>query len=114
MKVRVRGVVYGSVKEVAEKFGVSPGNVYAMISRGREDRIGIGQGKHGGDRVGMAKPVKIGPLTFPSMYAVSRYIGKTPKYTANMIQKGKLETVVAHVMRVHASQERTEKEEKDG
>ena len=67
--VKVRGVVYPSIKECAAHFGYSETHIRTLLNQGRVDMLGllkkgtIQRGKANGKSI----PVKIGPLVFESI-----------------------------------------------
>lgn len=107
MTVSVRGVVYASVKEVALHFKVSESNVRAMLHRGREDYIGLGEGKSPRRRVPHWKPqaVTVGPRTFPSQRALCEWLGVNTGYYHSMRKRGQLDRVLKRVMQRTAEEE---------
>jgi hypothetical protein len=89
MRVKVRGVVYESVDECAAALGVCRGTVCAALSRGREDAIGTGRGRHSGDRTGRAKPITVGGVRYPSIAAASRGLGMADGWLGDVLKKMK-------------------------
>lgn len=67
--VRIRGVVYPSVKAAAEALGVSPKTVYGAVWRGREDMVGLGVGK--------PMPVTIRGVTYQTARHAAEALGVT-------------------------------------
>ncbi len=82
MKVNVRGVIYGSVREAASANGVSEQAVYKMLQRGVPERIGM--------PVKCKRPVTIGGVSFDSISALARYIGKDAAHTGRALKAGPL------------------------
>lgn len=67
MKILVRGVTYGSVKEAADALGVTINAVYSSLNRGTMDTLGLGDTK--------PKPVTLAGVTFRSMNSASLALG---------------------------------------
>lgn len=115
MTVRVRGVTYRNAKEAASALGISKNTIYLHLCRGTIDSAGLGPGRAPGSRHGggcHAKPVRIGPHSFPSQGAVDRFLGKRLGYTSQVLRrrgKGRTkayDTLVGLVMAKVAAEER--------
>lgn len=88
MQVRVRGKVYHSVPEASRKLKVKEETVYAALSVGREDTLGIGRGRHGKNSPGpRAQQVQLGPYTFASIREASRRLGISRKRLTRMLRQ---------------------------
>lgn len=66
MRISVRGEVFPSAHEVAERFGLKVNSVYWMVHRGKADSIGLGKGKHENHRSPKSRPVILGNRVYPS------------------------------------------------
>ena len=91
MRVKVRGVVYETVKECAEALNVSPKTVYSAIGHGNPDKIGTGHPrayKPRSPRFDASKPQRVAGVWFPSISALARFIGKDITHTRNALNKG--------------------------
>ena len=75
MPIRVRGKVYPSAKAAAKALGVARSTIYNLNIRGRIDSAGTGVGAKKGNIPHNAKPLKIGPVEFPSHAAAARALG---------------------------------------
>lgn len=80
MRVNVRGVIYESVRECAAALGVKPAAVYKAMQRGTLDNLG--------QPPNAPKPITIGGVSFPSIAALARYIGKDTSHTRRALQAG--------------------------
>ncbi|CAB4126176.1 hypothetical protein UFOVP68_38 [uncultured Caudovirales phage] len=80
MKILVRGVTYGSVREAAEALGMSIHGIYSGLDRGSPDMLGLGKTK--------AKPVTLEGITFRSMTAASIALGFPPRYLREALLRG--------------------------
>lgn len=101
MRVQVRGVTYDSVEEAAEALGVKPVAVYSAVCRGRLDYLGMGPGRTRKPETtakARGKPVTIGGTTWRSMSALSVWLGREPKYAAQLIRRGNYEILLGRVM----------------
>ena len=83
MAVRVRGVVYEDAHEAAAALGVTPGAIYQALMRGNLDSVGRRHERMPPN----ARSITVGPMTFPSMAALSRAIGRTSGYASNIMRK---------------------------
>jgi hypothetical protein len=86
MRVEVRGVIYGSVKECADALGVSIKTVYSALDRGSIDNVGSGVYRGGRARC----PVEICGHRWPSYSACARDLGETPAMVRHAITKGSI------------------------
>jgi hypothetical protein len=92
MRVKIRGLIYESVRAAASANNVSADTVYDAVSRRDPDSVGVGRGKY--DRCGMPKggmpptSVTIGGKKFPSMAALARYIGREPRNVRTALRSG--------------------------
>lgn len=111
MKVSIRGRVFASVSDAAKHFGVRTSTIYHALSDGREDYIGLGQGKRKkGDysqRGGYpAKPLKLGAYTFRSIGEAERQLGFSEKYLSKLLRKNTdraWSTIYAALLRYEAA-----------
>ena len=94
MRVMIRKVIYETVRDAAEAFGVTTSYIYDAITRGRQDMIGIGRGKL---RYGQldnwptewtGNATMIHGLTFPSMTAASIALGFNKAYLRSALRRG--------------------------
>ncbi|CAB4121244.1 Nuclease-associated modular DNA-binding 1 [uncultured Caudovirales phage] len=96
MRVRIRGVVYESEQDAADAFGVQRAHIVSMISRCREDFIGMGTGRH--QRVsGKGKAICVGGVTYGSLREASAALGLRKNRLAEIVAKqkpGELEAVI--------------------
>ncbi len=84
------GKIYGSVRSCARAKGVKVASVYCALSRGNLATLGHGKGNRTANRGGRAaRPVTVGPVTFPSMKALSRALGRDPSYVRQTLARGK-------------------------
>jgi len=90
MQIRIRDVVYPSVKVAAAKLNVSESNIRVLLHRGRVDRAGIGyKGYRRGDNKPPKdpKPIEIMGCKFPSLRSLSLYLGRSKQYASNVIRR---------------------------
>lgn len=80
MRIQVRGVTYGSVREAAEALGMSIQGIYSGLDRGSPDMLGLGKTK--------AKPITLEGITFRSMSAASVALGFPPRYLREVLLRG--------------------------
>lgn len=80
MPVNVRGTDYPSARHAANALGLTPEAIYRAIAQGRTDTVGSG-GRC--PNPAKARPVRLGPVTFPSMQAASVALGFSRGYIAN-------------------------------
>jgi hypothetical protein len=89
MRVTIRGVTYGTVREAAKAHGVSEGYVYQALSEGRQDSIGIGMGKwrkpH--HRAFDGNKIVLYGVEFPSMTAASLALGFNEHYIRGALRR---------------------------
>lgn len=109
MRVVVRGQEYRDVYECAAALGVKVGTVYAALSEGRMDGLGLGAGpKPGTPNLARSHPIEIGPFKFPSMRAASIALGFSPTYVERARKGEKYyhwERVMAAALRLAAEKE---------
>lgn len=87
MKIRVRGKVYASVPEASKALNVTETTIYAALSTGKVDSLGIGRGRHGKQGPGArAVAVRLGPYQFQSIRHASRSLGLSRKYLTRYIR----------------------------
>lgn len=102
MTVSVRGTVYRNAHEAAKALGVALITVYAAVTNGRADKIGLGRGSHSKEKFkkgipGQSKPYEILGREFASMAEASRFIGHHDDYikrTNRVIGPEKTRTLV--------------------
>lgn len=118
MKIVVRGVVYENVEACAKAFKVKKASVYAALSAGKTESIGLGRGykRPGRARGPRSKKFKMGGVEFASMRAASRALGKSPSYVVNVMRKGgdraKI-NLVREIMKYGAKMEQAAAKERD-
>lgn len=89
--VRVRGVVYPSIKECAKHFGYSETHIRTLLNQGRVDMLGllkrgtVQRGKVNGKSI----PLKIGPLVFESISEARVALGVNRKKIYDFIRHNK-------------------------
>lgn len=109
--VRIRGVTYPSVQAAAKALKVRPCTISNAITRGTLETVGLGRGRraNGNHRGGRrARPVIIGPLSFPSRRAASVALGFSPPYLARVLNHptpAKRERLMAAVLDYAARQD---------
>lgn len=90
MRVEARGKVYDSVPDCSRALGVSKATVYCAVSRRTTATLGLGKGNRSSGHRGLPpKPVKIGPVEFPSMATASRALGFERRYVQQVLTIGK-------------------------
>ena len=77
MSVVIRGTLYADAWEAAEALGVSRVTIYRLNNMGRIDSAGVGRGKHTNHYKPKARPVRIGPIEYPSMRDAAKDLGVT-------------------------------------
>lgn len=85
MRVRIAGRVFPDARAAAAHFGVTVGAVRNAILEGDPDRIAR---KRRGRRGVNAKPVTIGPVTFPSMRAADEALGYSHGIVSRILRRG--------------------------
>lgn len=98
MPVRIRGVDYPSAKAAAAALGVTPGAIHWAIARGKEDRIGLGFGKPKGIIPASARQIVVGSRVFPSLRALSAWLGRGHNFVSSALAAGRHADVVAMVL----------------
>lgn len=90
MQVRVRGVVYPTVRACAEALGVSPATVYCAVSRRDTETLGYGRGRIKRNKGGglPPKPVVVAGRRFKSIADLARFIDREPRYVRASLRKG--------------------------
>ena len=83
MPILIRGRRYATARHAAKALGLTPGAVYRAINDGNADRLGRGPCNLNGAR---SKPVRIGPLDFPSMEEANRVLGFGPGYVSRALR----------------------------
>jgi len=110
VRVKVRGETYKDVATAATALGVTEATIYCAVSRRDTETIGLGQGNRVNHRGGIPpKPITLGRITFPSMSAASRALGKSPRYVQQVLTKGKArarQNLIKEVMEYHLKQEK--------
>lgn len=104
--VRIAGKVYPSAKAAGAAFGKTPHAVWKAIDEGDPDRIA----RPRCNARNKAKPVKIGPLSFPSMREASVKLGFGADYVSHALRRGSPQArqkILAAAMRLAQEQERT-------
>ena len=79
MIVMVRGVIYQSVPEAAERLGLTPAAVYSALHNNRMDKLGTGTSRR--------KPITLHGVSFPSVNAASKALGFGRTYLWNAINR---------------------------
>lgn len=87
MLVRIRGVVYSSVREAAEAFGVTRGRIYNAVRVGKEDTIGLGIGLRTDNNRFVGNRVTIFGVEFSSMKEASEELGFRPNYIRTALRR---------------------------
>lgn len=91
MPVVVRGMRFATVPECAKHFRVKTSSVYAALSTGRVDTLGLGRGKARTTPVNSPprppKAVSLPGGDYPSRRQASVAIGRNPGYCSNVIRK---------------------------
>lgn len=80
MLIKVRGVVYPSVKAAAEALGITANAVYSALGRGNMDTVGTGKNK--------PQSIQLDGLSFPSIRAASLALGFKRTYLSKVLSKG--------------------------
>jgi len=80
VKVKVRGVVYESVKEAAQALGMSVAGVYGALDRGKADLLGLGKTS--------PKKTVIAGVEFRSMSAASEALGFDRRFLQDTWRSG--------------------------
>lgn len=80
MLIKVRGVVYPSVKAAAAALGITANAVYSALGRGNMDTVGTGQNK--------PQAIQLDGLSFPSIRAASLALGFKRTYLSKVLSKG--------------------------
>ena len=78
--IRVRGVVYPTVKAAAEAHNVTIAAVYSALHRGDTDSIGMGKN--------FKKPITLDGVTFRSIAAASKELGLGRTYLWKVLNHG--------------------------
>lgn len=87
MSVKIRGVVYPTVRDAARAFKVSETNVRVLLHRGRIDQVGMGKfRKTPGPQI-PPKPIRVNGCEFSSMQSLSLYLGKSKQWVSNTIKR---------------------------
>ena len=84
MCVSVRGVIYPSVKAVADEFKISTAMVYRAVANAKTDDIGLVFRRPRGNM----KPLTICGRLFRSRMELSEFLGKQFNYATAMFQHG--------------------------
>ncbi|CAB4121228.1 hypothetical protein UFOVP6_47 [uncultured Caudovirales phage] len=107
MKILVRGVTYGSVREAAEALGMSIHGIYSGLDRGSPDMLGLGKTK--------AKPITLEGITFRSMTAASIALGFPPRTLRELLRGGpKAQARAAFAAKRYAAQREMDRERTAG
>lgn len=104
MAVRIRGVVYANAAAAAKALGVTRKAIYQALFVGDPDRVGVR--KHVPSA--HAKPVQIGPLSWPNRTAAARDLRCAMKTIALAATGGPSparERLIARAMRLAAERE---------
>ena len=107
MPVIVRGRRYASQKNAAAALGITPSAISTMLAKkGDLSTAGLGPTGAPGNQ-NAARPVKIGPMTFPSRIKAARALGITRSQLTNWISpkatRVQREMLLAAVMRASSS-----------
>ncbi|MEC7763369.1 MAG: hypothetical protein VX874_15815 [Pseudomonadota bacterium] len=103
--VLIAGRTFASAADAARAFGKTAHAVWKAINEGDPDRIAR-KPRHARIR---AKPVTLGPLSFPSMREASLQLGFSEGYVSQALRRGSphaRQTILAAAMRLAAQQER--------
>ena len=87
--VKVRGIVYRSINDAAQKLGVTKAVVQQAVRRGTEDNIGVGRREYGN----AAMPIRIRGVEYPSQTIAAQVLGVTTTAISMAIKRGSLDTV---------------------
>lgn len=107
MPVMIRGKRYENAHKAAAAHGVGVSAVYQALSKGRIDRLGLPRGTPSCGRV---VPVQIGPMSFPSLRALSLALGRNPGYASCLMRRQPdtaRQTLLGAVMALHATIKKT-------
>lgn len=109
MRVQVRGTIYESVAEAAEKLNVTRSAVYTSAQRGTLETLGLGPGNRTNhEGCGRPKqPVTIAGIYFSSMIDASRELRMSASYVQGVLTKGSeiaRQDLIVRVMRYKAEQ----------
>lgn len=87
MRVKIRDVLYDSVKDAAAHLGVSTSHVYKMVNEGRQDIIGIGGGRRSKGAIDRfeGNRVNLFGVEFRSMTEASAALGFKPHYVRGVL-----------------------------
>ena len=80
MLIRIRGVVYPTVKAAAEANNVTIAAVYSALHRGDTDTIGMGKN--------FKRPITLDGVTFRSIAAASKELGLGRTYLWKVLNHG--------------------------
>lgn len=89
IRVTIRGVTYPTVAAAAKALKVKPNTIYVALHKGRIDKVGLGCGKVVAYRHPQIppKPIKVGGLDFPSLQALSLWLGRSKQYASNKLKR---------------------------
>ena len=79
MRVCVRGTVYESVHDAANKLGVKMSTVYSAVALGKQETLGLGRGTHKNHKSVKSQPVRLGPYSFSSQREAAKRFGFSRK-----------------------------------
>ena len=80
MLIKIRGVVYPSVKAAAEAHSLTVQGIYSGLTRGDMDTVGTGKNR--------PKPITLNGIRFPSISVASKALGFQRKYLGNVLKNG--------------------------
>ena len=80
MLIKIRGVVYPSVKAAAEAHSLTVQGIYSGLTRGDMDTVGTGKNR--------PKPITLNGISFPSISVASKALGFQRKYLGNVLKNG--------------------------
>jgi len=102
-----RDQTYIGQEAVALAAGVAPQTVADHLRvHGNLDRLGIGRGRHGNYAAQAAKPLTVGPCSYPSIAAFARAVGLKPKCVQRWVRNGRADRLMAAHMAADARKTR--------
>lgn len=98
-----RGQTYIGQEAVAAAAGVAPQTVADHLRvHGNLDRLGTGRGRHGNHASPAAKPLTVGPCSYPSIAAFALSVGVRPKAAQRWVRDGRADRLMAAQMAADA------------
>lgn len=109
MPITIRGITYKNAREAAAAVGVKRSTIYSAIYRNTLDTVGLGTGARTKWAGGTPKPISFGGKHFPSLRAMSLYLGLKRGTLSKTLRVGKERAIQNLIRRM---MERTAKEER--